>query len=164
VTNGIRTVPFTFALTPNSDTARAVLLFRAAVGNDTATILTPRIEPQSGINYHTTVTNGYVRIIANQAGGEQIQFFSKAPRLRVLALSPNPASDVISLTLSASEKTPVTISLVNTLGQRIRQAEVRLQTDSQEIPFSVRDVPHGVYMIVIQLQSEILTRQIQILP
>jgi hypothetical protein len=164
VTNGIRTVPFTFALTPNSDTARAVLLFRAAVGSDTATILTPRIEPQSGINSRTTVTNGYVRIKANQAGGEQIRFFSKAPRLRVLALSPNPASDIISITLSASEKAPVTISLVNTLGQRIRQAEVTLQTGSQEIPFSVRDVPHGVYMIVIQSQSDILTRQVQILP
>jgi hypothetical protein len=164
VTNGIRTVPFTFALTPNSDTARAVLLFRAAVGSDTATILTPRIEPQSGINSRTTVTNGYVRIRANQAGGEQIRFFSKAPRLRVLALSPNPASDIISITLSASEKAPVTISLVNTLGQRIRQAEVTLQMGSQEIPFSVRDVPHGVYLVVIQSQSEILTRQIQILP
>ncbi len=164
VTNGIRTVPFTFALTPNSDTARAVLLFRAAVGNDTATVLTPRIEPQSGINYRTTVTNGYVRIRANQAGGEQVQFFSKAPRLRVLAISPNPASDIISVTLSASEKTSVTLSLLNTLGQKIRQMEITLQTDSQEIPFSVRDVPHGVYMIVIQSQSETLTRQIQILP
>lgn len=164
VTNGIRTVPFAFTLTPNSDTARSVLLFRAAVGNDTATILTPRIEPQAGINYRTTVTNGYVRIWANQAGGEQLRLFSKSPRLRVLALSPNPASDIISLTLSASEKTPVTISLVNTLGQKIRQAEISANAGSQEIPFSVRDVPHGVYMLTLQSHKDILTRQIHILP
>ncbi len=164
VQNGIRTVPFTFTPTPNSDTARATLLFRAAVGNDTVTTLIPRIEPQSGINYRTTAVNGSVRVLGNQAGGEQQRFFSKAARVRLVAVNPNPPSDQLTISLVVSEKTPVTISIVNVLGERLLRNEIMLESGIQDVPMSVRGLPSGVYLLTLQTETDIITRQIHILP
>lgn len=164
VQNGIRTVPFTFALTPGADTARATLLFRAAVGNDTITTLIPRIEPQSGINYRTTAVNGSVRVFGNQAGGEQQRFFSKAARVRLVAVSPNPASDQLTISLVASEKTPMTISIVNVLGERLLRNEIMLESGIHDVPMSVSGLPRGVYLLTLQTETDIITRQIHILP
>ncbi len=70
-----------------------------------------------------------------------------APQYRGWRLYPNPTPDWVTLASGASESLPVRISLVNPLGQTVRQTR---KTEPGDLYLDLRDLPAGLYYVVVQ--------------
>ncbi len=163
VQSGIRVIPLRLPLQNGNDTVRTTLLFRATVGNDTATNVTLRIEPQSGVQYIPSIAQGFVRVLGNQAGGEQARFYSKSPRFIIAELRPNPiTNNVLKCGIDVVENSVITVSLVNSLGQSVLQTTSILERGKREIALDVGGVPEGLYVLVMTSQGAVDTRKVQI--
>ncbi|HEX8528581.1 MAG TPA: T9SS type A sorting domain-containing protein, partial [Cytophagales bacterium] len=62
-------------------------------------------------------------------------------------LYPNPTPDRLTLASGAGELLPVTISLVNPLGQTVWQIR---KTEPGNLDLNVHDLPAGLYYVVVQ--------------
>ncbi len=62
-------------------------------------------------------------------------------------LYPNPAPDRVTLAPGADASLPVRISLVNPLGQTVRQTR---KTAPGNLDWDLRDLPAGLYCVVVQ--------------
>ncbi|MFZ6052310.1 FG-GAP-like repeat-containing protein [Halocola ammonii] len=78
-----------------------------------------------------------------------------------LNVFPNPASDVIKLSMELSKNTPLTVSLLDQLGQQIETRELNdLRTGSNEVEMDVSDLSGGVYFLQIESEGRVATRKI----
>jgi hypothetical protein len=64
-----------------------------------------------------------------------------------LKIYPNPANDLLSVTLSGVEAT-YKIEIINTLGQIIREEEITFKENKTTI--STKELPNGVYVLTLQ--------------
>ncbi len=162
VQNGIRTIPVSLPYVAGSDSSQIILFFRAAIGNDTITALTVKAEP-IGIQYTTTLNNGSFRILGNNAGGSQIKFFSKPTVLAQLAVSPNPASDILTYNVTLSNASSVHYFLINSLGKIATEATSFLCKGNNVMSIETKNLSSGLYLLVVQTNGEVLTKNVQII-
>ncbi len=69
-----------------------------------------------------------------------------APVRRVLELSPNPASDLVTVRFARSAGTAQTLELYNAAGTVVRTSEVR----DERVVLDTRQIPAGVYFVRVK--------------
>jgi hypothetical protein len=78
-----------------------------------------------------------------------------------LSVYPNPAGDVLNLTLELSQATPMTLSLIDQLGQKVEVRDLsKLESGVNELEMDVSGLSSGVYYLQIESQGRIATRKI----
>ncbi len=163
VNNGIRTISFHVPVSQNSDTAKVTLLFRAVIGNDSATKLVLNAQRQKGFQYRTQFVDGSIRVWGNQAGGTQLRYFSKPSGLQILNVSPNPSIDNLQCKILLEEQHPISITLINPLGQQMLQENAILSKGIHNLLLNIQEIPQGLYLLIVADRDHTLARKIQIL-
>lgn len=72
--------------------------------------------------------------------------------LQDLALYPNPGSGQFMLTASLNKFTKVTVSITNTLGQKLRP-DTEVYTDEMQMVYDLEDMANGVYFVRVTIDN-----------
>jgi len=66
-----------------------------------------------------------------------------------MKLNPNPASDLVSISISARENHPATVLVFNAMGQQMMQQSFELQEGSNEFPLNISSLTSGIYFVKV---------------
>jgi hypothetical protein len=75
-----------------------------------------------------------------------------------LLVYPNPATDLLHIAWSNAANTPVTLQLVDVLGNAMQQVNLPQGTDNAQ--FDTHDLPSGVYLILLTNNGKRLTQRV----
>jgi Secretion system C-terminal sorting domain len=67
----------------------------------------------------------------------------------VIKISPNPASNSVTITINNDYRGSVKISVLNSTGQRMKAFELSKTTQKFEVEMNVSDLVHGFYVVSI---------------
>jgi hypothetical protein len=163
VANGERQVPMRFLLTNSPGQALATVRLRVVLGNSVATPLmltniqtTPNdaivVMPESGVFAARGVFTG---------NGTRLYRSQGAPT--ILALSPNPAPQDVSVAYELAEDTEITLSLTNIFGQTVREFAPTMQAKGQHhITLPVGGIPAGTYFVVLSSPQSRAVRTVSV--
>ena len=73
---------------------------------------------------------------------------------------PNPAADKIFIELNSAQFSPVNVTLLDLLGQKLIEQRIDFSPGNVEHEIGVADLPEGIYMIRLQQENDILTRKL----
>jgi thiol-disulfide isomerase/thioredoxin len=79
-----------------------------------------------------------------------------------LTIFPNPANDVANVSLTLSEVSNVSISLVNTLGQTVYNTELGNVNGAQNVQINTTDLESGMYLVNTTVNGVVSTDRISI--
>lgn len=79
-----------------------------------------------------------------------------------MRLYPNPAQDVVNLTLSALQNTDATLRIFSADGKLVQHRALSLFADNQTIPLNVSALAEGMYFVEIRTPSAVLTEKMMI--
>jgi IgA Peptidase M64/Secretion system C-terminal sorting domain len=68
-------------------------------------------------------------------------------------ISPNPASDVVNISGNTDYNTKIKIEMYNALGAKVYDYALENVENTYQHEFSVRDLPNGAYILVLNLQN-----------
>ncbi len=167
---GERFVPLNFKVTSdNPEEPLAVLPFRAALGNDTATVLHLQKTPETrATKMVINASTGAFRLVGiSRAGGLRL-VISTMGTLRIVDARPNPASTELTLEFTSKDAEDYTLNLINALGIRPDSAAFPEQrfTSVSGLNTRVLDVsrlPSGIYFIQLRNGRELAARKIVIM-
>ncbi|MFN8359275.1 MAG: T9SS type A sorting domain-containing protein [Candidatus Kapaibacterium sp.] len=91
-----------------------------------------------------------------------VRLFKPGSTLLTVATEPNPASDVLTITVTAAEVGEHKVYITNTLGAKESEIYSGEITGTQVIASSLRDIPTGVYFLCVQSPTELVVRRIVI--
>ncbi|MFN8359274.1 MAG: SBBP repeat-containing protein [Candidatus Kapaibacterium sp.] len=91
-----------------------------------------------------------------------VRLFKPGSTLLTVATEPNPASDVLTITVTAAEAGVHKVYITNTLGAKESEIYSGEITGTQVIASSLRDIPTGVYFLCVQSPTELVVRRIVI--
>lgn len=75
------------------------------------------------------------------------------PTENKIKVFPNPTSNVINIELIQDKPQDVRITIVNTLGQVVKNQKVKLLSGEQNLTFDISDLPKGIYFLNINGES-----------
>jgi hypothetical protein len=180
IVNGIRCIPVNFVLPAN--TQRLVLdgLFRAALGNDTATYVSfqnIRLQPDGAV---VSPTSSFFRLDnVSYAGG--VRLIGSPPRVRLVppfTLRPNPVDgdEVIlgyiredlqnsgSASASTGEALDAIITISDVYGRTLQQLPPsKLAGKTGEVRLNVQGIPTGVYFVTVRTKDGVRAERIHII-
>lgn len=157
----------TFRIPTGAADSTVTLNFKAAIGN----------APNTALRLVSSFTNG-LRITAapalftlrglNQAGGTRL-YYSNKPNLKVLASSPNPASDVVSITFTltqadAQNAMPVNLTTTDVYGRTLFAKSLGSLTSGEytlEVPLG--EFASGTYFLTLTGVGTQATARVQTL-
>lgn len=108
-------------------------------------------------------TNGKLTYTICKEGGDRLIKYNEPLQMKI---SPNPASNVLELELTAFEKGKHTVELVNTLGEDIRLMEFDYDPDSPHKVNASIPISHyasGSYLLILRGPNRLITKQLQII-
>jgi hypothetical protein len=79
-----------------------------------------------------------------------------------LTLYPNPASDEFIAEISLPYLSQAEITLVNLLGETVKQESLRVTNDTEKININTSDLPAGVYLFSVRSNDQLMVKRIQI--
>jgi len=79
-----------------------------------------------------------------------------------IAVSPNPASDYISINLASEKNTPVLLSLTGIDGRLIKSIPVLSKPDGIIRTFDVSNLTKGIYLVQVKTETGITTKKVVI--
>lgn len=79
-----------------------------------------------------------------------------------LSIYPNPANDVANVSMTLTEVSNVSISLVNTLGQTVYTTELGNVNGSQTVKINTSDLESGMYLVNTMVNGVVSTDRISI--
>jgi hypothetical protein len=172
IANGIRCIPLSFTLPANINDALAITSFRAALGNDSTTVLRLQdIQLQPGGALLPTTSGTFRLTNISYAGGARL--IGPAPRMRLAPGAQNPTSDVavVKYTLEntiAGDNTvpvlPVAITMSDVFGRIVKTSAVQqLLGNVGEVRMDVADLTPGVYFITIRTNNTVSVQRIQVM-
>ncbi|MFN8359273.1 MAG: T9SS type A sorting domain-containing protein [Candidatus Kapaibacterium sp.] len=91
-----------------------------------------------------------------------VRLFKPGSTLLTVATEPNPASDVLTITVTAAEVGEHKVYITNTLGAKESEIYSGEITGTQVIASSLRDIATGVYFLCVQSPTELVVRRIVI--
>ncbi|MGC4103439.1 T9SS type A sorting domain-containing protein [Ferruginibacter sp.] len=71
----------------------------------------------------------------------------KATQLKVESVYPNPANTMISLSITAPEKTKLTISFMDITGKKVLQKDINVEAGRNIIPVDISKLPNNTYVL-----------------
>lgn len=76
------------------------------------------------------------------------------------AVFPNPAGDYINVSLSNEQAKEGTVGLFNMNGQVLIQQPISIHQSTQILPFNVKDIPAGFYVVKVQTNEGIAVKKV----
>lgn len=83
-------------------------------------------------------------------------FFDEASRSNQLSLFPNPADQLLSITIKTERQEQASVRLINANGQVLRQMEWTVEAGPNRLEWALDDLAAGVYFIQFQGQDGLL--------
>jgi len=118
--------------------------------------------PSASEVFVTGYTHAPVRLNVCQASGKRLTRVSRATTLSTSR--PNPTSDAATMYYAVREAGLVTITLVDVMGKTVQTLVSGLHDSGEyELVASVRDVPSGVYSVVLTTPNERRVTTLQVL-
>jgi hypothetical protein len=150
------------------------LTFRAMLGNTSATILALDslvTVPLSGLASLTAVSGLFT--LTNISTRATIRLITSATTSMIISLttSPNPAQELASVSYQAStvskEPLPILLTLTDTFGRLVYAAPHRMiaasdGTQTVEEHIDTRNLPQGVYILVLYVGAERVSRRVEV--
>lgn len=164
---GERKIPVSFEIKSDDPTVPlATLRFRAALGNDTSTVLRLQKTPETRVPKMTiNASTATFRLVGiSRAGGLRLVIATMGT-LRIVDARPNPASTELTLEFTSHDAEEYTLNLINALGVRpdpMLFAEQRF-TSMRGLNTRVLDVsrlPSGIYFIQLRNGRELAARKV----
>lgn len=138
----------------------AVIEMKSGLGSvETSSILIKSLTFKSGKVLATTLDGEFHLKGICKDGGTRLYNSGQALSL---SMQPNPASDVLNITITAAENGLHRILLTNPLGEEIAVLYKEIISGTKEISSSVIDIPAGLYFVVVQAPSQMLVKRIMI--
>lgn len=78
----------------------------------------------------------------------------------VMGIYPNPASNVLNVGVEFTEPADLTLSLVNMMGQTVRNIPSGLVAGQREISIDLSNLPEGTYLLRLQANDQVISRRI----
>jgi photosystem II stability/assembly factor-like uncharacterized protein len=167
VLNGERLVNFRAPLKSDAqiamtgDSTLRVFRFRALLGNSVATPLTLTNLSAPGVTVLVRDPGLFSLEGLSNAGGTRLFVADARP---TLAVQPNPAADVVQLSLKTFEDGQTTLALINVFGQTVRTLfSGALERGEYEIAASLAETPQGTYFVRVQTPTQQVVQQIHVL-
>jgi hypothetical protein len=136
----------------------AIVELKAGLGAvETSTIVVKSLTFTSGKAQVTTKDGEFHLKGICRDGGVRL-FKASAPLS--LSVQPNPASDVLSMTLTTAEEGLHKILLTNILGQNVMELFNGQINGTQLLTNSISDIPSGVYFLIVQSPSQSLVKRV----
>lgn len=162
--NNTRKVDLTLSLAQafSRDSIIALIDYTAALGNDT--IAFPTLTDVIASNGVATISSspGKVRITGHceEGGTRLLAGFVELPSMLIL---PTSASSTTQIQLNTPERAVTSIALHNTIGQSLKTIYQGVPTASQWVmPFSLDDIPSGVYFITLSTPTTVITKRLEV--
>ncbi|MBL7991889.1 MAG: VWA domain-containing protein [Candidatus Kapabacteria bacterium] len=164
---GERKIPVSFEIKSDDPTVPlATLRFRAALGNDTSTVLRLQKTPETRVPKMTiNASTATFRLVGiSRAGGLRLVIATMGT-LHIVDARPNPASTELTLEFTSHDAEEYTLNLINALGVRpdpMLFAEQRF-TSMRGLNTRVLDVsrlPSGIYFIQLRNGRELAARKV----
>ncbi|MBI3257924.1 MAG: T9SS type A sorting domain-containing protein [Ignavibacteriae bacterium] len=138
----------------------AIIEMKAALGTvETSSILVKSFTFTGGKAQVTTKDGEFRLTGVCRDGGARL--YNSGSKLS-LSMQPNPASETLNISITASEVGQHRVTLTNTLGEEVGVLYNGSIMGSQEISSSLADIPAGVYFVVLQSPSQMLVKRILI--
>jgi subtilisin family serine protease len=165
-TTGLTTLRFVI---PNGTTDSTVTLnFRAAIGNAPSTALSLVNTFTSGLRVVSFSSATFTVKGLNQAGGTRLYYSSKTT-LKVLASSPNPASDAVSVRFALAQPdeqtaVPVVLTVADVFGRVIATKQLgNLLAGEHTVSVPLSQLASGTYFLTLTGAGAQATTRVQAL-
>jgi WD40 repeat protein len=154
VQNGARILTYTTTIASQNENEPVLRLkLRGLLGSDSVTTLRLDSLIVGGVALPLsiqTMTTSQVRMRGlNGLGGTRL-FFATTPSLAIKGVSPNPASDALTLELDVTEETLVTARLVDMLGREHVAWSGSVAKGAETLDISTKNTAAGVYVLEVQ--------------
>jgi len=166
VASGVRTV--IFAIPPGSAADTVITpTFRAAIGNATGSTITllntiKLADPAAGDLILLQSFGNFILTNVNQAGGQQLFFSSKAS-LVIVQSSPNPATDVITVTFRKADENDVNLTLSDITGKPVHEELMSgMKAGEHTVRIAASTLPSGSYLLTLRSSDGKATQTLQI--
>ncbi len=133
---------------------------RSLLGNATTTTILLDSVFVSGVQVQSLGTTLYRSRGVNYAGGAPRLIYT--PYLTALAIAPNPIGEQVTLSLTARESMPLVVEMTDILGKRHTLYEGRLEAGSGAVEIPTRGIPSGVYLLVVRMGNESVSRMVTV--
>jgi hypothetical protein len=133
---------------------------RSLLGNATTTTILLDRGFVSGVQVQSLGTTLYRSRGVNYAGGAPRLIYT--PYLTALAIAPNPIGEQVTLSLTARESMPLVVEMTDILGKRHTLYEGRLEACSGAVEIPTRGIPSGVYLLVVRMGNESVSRMVTV--
>ncbi|TAE31387.1 MAG: T9SS C-terminal target domain-containing protein [Candidatus Kapaibacterium sp.] len=111
-----------------------------------------------------TLTIPFTPLLRTDEKGRKRLFGAARKRSLITAFSPNPVESKTIVQYSVADAMPVTISVVNTMGQRMATLTAKHhEAGSYEASFDAVSLSRGIYFLVLQTPFDIDTRKMEVL-
>ena len=77
-----------------------------------------------------------------------------------LKIYPNPATDKVSLEFTVKKSTMVKLILYNELGKKVKSQNKKVITGLNQISINTQNIKSGIYFVSLEIDGEIVTKQI----
>lgn len=166
VASAVRTV--VFAIPPGGATDTIITpTFRAAIGSATGSTVTmlntiKLTDPASGDLVLLQPSGSFLLTKFNQAGGQQL-FFSPKASLVIVQSSPNPATDVITVSFRKADEGDVTMTLSDISGKTVREELLSsIKAGEHTVRLATTTLPSGSYLLTLRSGEGKATQTVQI--
>ncbi len=157
---GNRSIPLDISLKPDPQEIIARLPFRAALGNDSTTLLqivSPKVD--SGRVNLSTMFGSFQLLGICYAGG--MRLLNPGGSVSLALINQNPIKDKMEIELETTESGKTTLILYDLRGRDVRRFLVgEVATGRRVTSLDMQDIPQGLYVLLLQTPTE--TRSIQV--
>jgi len=77
-----------------------------------------------------------------------------------IKIFPNPATNIINIEFNTIFRNKISVKLINTLGQEIENNSIYMNSKNSIISINTQNIQRGVYIIMIETDSNIISRKI----
>ncbi|MBM2816155.1 MAG: hypothetical protein HW421_2917 [Ignavibacteria bacterium] len=127
-------------------------------GNEIANSNVNQIIPDQSGDYQVEVTNSY----GCSKISDKYKFVSSVEEINKgnIRITPNPATDIVTIELTQSEPTYINIEIYNLLGEKLFSIPKTYIETQYSTSFNLESAPRGIYYIKVTTGSEISTEKL----
>ncbi len=152
--NGLRILRFRAPINLQNTDVLASLRFRIGLGDDTVTTLRLTDFHSIGGKLHLSAKSGtfYLRGVCLEGGA---RLWRQGYATSLLAVSPQPAEDVVRIDFTLAEKSPVQLTLSDYLGRNVFTEYLPAQENGLNYTtLNLRNIPRGLYQLRMTASAE----------
>ncbi len=153
ISQGIRSIPVSFTVPPDKNNILLKLPFRAALGNDSSTVIrldSIKLITGALLNPPTNSVSATFKLLnISYAGG--VRLIGKPPTIVLKPSRPNPTPNAATVEYDVEQREQMTVSVMDVYGRIVRQIDLGMvEAGHGDVSVDLSDQPPGVYFAVFQ--------------